>query len=234
MKRTGRRRLAVLATALAVVAGGAAAIAAGGHGKGHGKAHRARRRAATPTLTVRDLRAAAAYLGVPVAELAGALRSGESLDEVAAATPGKSAAGVVNVLTAEKRRRLDARAAAVGTRASSEASGHAKSGPGLRRLSRVAEGGSASARVPGVAAAYLGVSTQTLQRELRGRTLAEVAQTTHGKSLAGLIDALTATRRERLDAAIGAHRISPARAEAVNARVSRRVAAIVNRRFPES
>jgi hypothetical protein len=233
MTRTGkgRRRLAAIATAILVLAGGAVAIAAGG---GNGKPHRSEHRGGSARLTLRDLRAAAAYLGVPPAELAGDLRSGKSLDEVAAATRGKSAAGVVGVLTSEKRRRLNALSAGVAKRASSEASSHAKSVAGLRRLARATEASGGAASVLSAAAAYLGVSQRKLESELPGRTLAEVAAATQGKSVPGLIAALTSPRRERLSAAIGAHHMSQARVAAVNARLSRRAGAIVNRRFPSS
>jgi hypothetical protein len=233
MKRTGkrRRRLAAIATGVLLLAGGAAAIAAGG---GEGKTHHSQARATGPRLTLRDLRAAATYLGVPPAELANELRSGKSLDEVAAATPGKSAAGVVRALTSAKRRRLNVLSATVAKRATREASGHVKSIGGLRRLARAPEATGAAARSLSAAAAYLGVSQPKLESELPGHTLAEVTAATHGKSVSGLIAALTSPRRERLNAGVGAHRLSQARVEAANARLSRRAAAIVNRRYPAS
>jgi hypothetical protein len=235
MKRTGRRggrrRLAAITTAALALAGAAVAIAAGG---GDGKPRHSQRQAASQRLTLRDLRAAASYLGVPPAELAGELRSGKSLDEVAAVTPGKSAEGLVATLTSEKRRRLGKLSATVAKRASSEASGHVKSIAGQRRLARAAEGGGASTRAMSASAAYLGISQEKLESELRGRTLAEVTAATRGKSVQGLVAALTTSRRERLNAATGAHRMSQARVEAVNARLERRAAALVNRRFPSS
>jgi hypothetical protein len=223
-----RRRLAAIATGVLLLAGAAGAIAAGSDGK----PHHSQRLAAAPRIPLRDLRAAADYLGLPVADLANQLRAGKTLDQVAAATPGKSAQGVVEALASEKRRRLDALTGTVVKRATSEASGHAKSIAGLRRLARAAEGTGAPARVPSVVAAYLGISPEKLQRELPGRTLAEVAASTPGRTVPGLIAALVSVRRERLDAATGAHRMSQARAELVNARLSRRAALIVNRRFP--
>jgi hypothetical protein len=230
MTRTSKRkrRLAAIAIGVLVLAGAAGAIAAGSDGKPRHE----QRRAASPRLTLRDLRAAAAYLGVPPTELASELRSGKSLDEVAAATPGKSAAGVVGALASQKRRRLATLTASVVKRADAAASGHPKSIAGLSRLSRVPQGTGTHARAASIAAVYLGVSQERLESELRGRTLAEVAAATHGKSVAGLIAALTTPKRERLDAALGTRRMSQARAEVVNARITRRVAALVTRRFP--
>jgi hypothetical protein len=232
-RRVGRRRLAAIATSVLVLAGAAGAIAAGG---GDGKSHHSQRRAvaSSPRVTRRDLRAAASYLGVPPAELAGELSAGKSLDEVAAATPGKSSAGIVQALTSEKRLRLGKLSDTVAKRASSEASGHPNSVGEVRRLARAAEGSGSAARVLAVAAAYLGMSQEKLEGELRGRTLAEVAAATKGKSVTGLEAALSSPRRERLNAAAGTHRMSPARIEAVNARLARRVSALVNRRFPAS
>jgi hypothetical protein len=231
MKRTGsrKRRLAAIASGVLVLGGAAGAIAAGGDGKPHQVPRPA---AGARRLTLRDVRAAAAYLGVPAAELVSELQSGKSLDEVAAATPGKSADGVVGALASEKRRRLNTLTASVVKHASSEASGHPKSIAGLRRLSRAPQGSATSARAASIASVYLGISDEKLESQLSGRTLAEVAAATPGKSVAGLVAALISPRRARLNAALGAHRMSQARAEAVNARLSRRVTALLNRRFP--
>ena len=49
------------------------------------------------------------------------------------------------------------------------------------------------------AAGYLGLTGAQLQSELRGgRSLAQIASASHGKSTAGLIDALVAAKRARL------------------------------------
>ena len=65
------------------------------------------------------------------------------------------------------------------------------------------------------ASSYLGVSVAAIQTELRaGRTLAQIAAA-HGKSEAGLVDAIVAARRARL--------------AAVSATLPQRVAAQVNR-----
>src|SRR5205823_6434367 len=50
-----------------------------------------------------------------------------------------------------------------------------------------------------IAASYLGLPQAQLEAELRsGRSLAQIADSTPGRSVAGLIDALIAHKRERL------------------------------------
>jgi len=80
------------------------------------------------------------------------------------------------------------------------------------------------------AAAYLGMSRHELRAQLRaGKTLAEIAAATPGKSVAGLIDALVAARRHRIAARVSAGRLTSARAERANQRAEKLIAALVNR-----
>src|SRR3989442_448832 len=51
----------------------------------------------------RDLHTAASYLGISTVQLAGILSSDQSLAEIAAATPGRSAAGLIEALVTAKR-----------------------------------------------------------------------------------------------------------------------------------
>jgi hypothetical protein len=82
------------------------------------------------------------------------------------------------------------------------------------------------------AAAYLGVSSARLEGELRaGKTLAQVADATSGKSAAGLIEALVAAKRERLATAVGAKRITPAEQAKLLAAFGKRARALVQRQF---
>src|SRR4051794_21333419 len=99
-----RTKLAVLvAVAVTALAGaGAASACDGGHSgvaaasyslehhHGHGLLH-----------------ASAAYLGLTVEQLKGKLASGRSLGQIADATPGKSASGLVDRLTGLIAQRLD-------------------------------------------------------------------------------------------------------------------------------
>ena len=64
------------------------------------------------------------------------------------------------------------------------------------------------------ATAYLGVTAAQLQSELQsGKTLAQVAKETSGKSEAGLIEALVAARKERLAAACHGRLAQPVASE---------------------
>lgn len=81
-----------------------------------------------------------------------------------------------------------------------------------------------------LAAAYLGVSRARLHSELQsGRTLAQLADATSGRSATGLIDALLSTRQRRLrvGARTGANVASPASQRARLARLRMRVSAQV-------
>jgi hypothetical protein len=63
---------------------------------------------------------AASYLGLPAAQLENALRSGQTLAQVANATGGRTAAGLIDALVAAKQEKLATRAAAGGLSAARE------------------------------------------------------------------------------------------------------------------
>ena len=78
------------------------------------------------------------------------------------------------------------------------------------------------------AASYLGVTEAELRESLRdGDTLAEIA-VEEGKPVDGLVDALVAEARERLDAAVEAGRLTEARREQLAAELEERITALVN------
>jgi hypothetical protein len=82
------------------------------------------------------------------------------------------------------------------------------------------------------AAAYLGVTDAQLRTELsNGKTLAQIA-TAHGKTAAGLVDALLAAAKEKVDAAVTAGRLSRADADSLLAGLKDRITDFVNGRFP--
>ncbi|HEY7398010.1 MAG TPA: hypothetical protein VH538_06900 [Gaiellaceae bacterium] len=88
-------------------------------------------------------------------------------------------------------------------------------------------GGSLSA-----AATYLGISAQQLFTDLRsGKTLAQIASSTSGKSTAGLIDAMVAAEKSRFDAAVKSGRITQAMANQIEANLKARVTQMVNGGF---
>ena len=83
------------------------------------------------------------------------------------------------------------------------------------------------------AAAYLGLTEAQLHSELEaGKTLAQVAQA-HGKSVAGLIDALVADAKKHLDEAVAAGRLTQAQENEMLGGLRDRITNRVNSRAPE-
>jgi hypothetical protein len=155
------------------------------------------------------LAAASAYLGVSEAQLRGDLSSGKSLAQVAAATPGRSAAGLIEAIVGARRARLEQQLASLHARVTAEVQ---------------QAGGRARAGMGSVASAYLGLPAAQLQARRRaGQTLAQIADSIPGHSGAGLVAALVAARREALSARVAAGLLTPAREQARLARVERLV-----------
>jgi hypothetical protein len=193
----------VLVGVLALAAGGTA-LAAKGNGGGHtvrGVAdHRGPHRGG-------DLEAAASYLGIGVDALLAQLRSGKTLSQVADSTSGKSTAGLVAALVAHEKQEL-ADAVKAGRLSQSQADTIAatltqrvnafvtRSGMGPRFGRAPHHGGIETA------ATYLGISEAALLDQLRsGKTLAQIANATSGKSASGLVDALVADATKRFGTA---------------------------------
>ncbi len=81
------------------------------------------------------------------------------------------------------------------------------------------------------AAAYLGITPVQLHEGLRsGRTLAQIAEATPGKSRAGLLDALVSATKKRLDHSVAAGKITQARAARREQRLDQRISALVQRK----
>ena len=79
------------------------------------------------------------------------------------------------------------------------------------------------------AATYLGVTQADLLRSLQsGKTLAQVAGATSGKSVAGLIDALVAAEKTELAAAVKAGTITQAQSDQIATTLRDRFTALVN------
>jgi polyhydroxyalkanoate synthesis regulator phasin len=82
------------------------------------------------------------------------------------------------------------------------------------------------------AAKYIGLSESQLEQELEGgKTLADVAKA-HGKSVDGLVDALMAQSRERIEQDVKNGELTRAEADEFLAVLKRRVTDLVNGRFP--
>jgi hypothetical protein len=82
------------------------------------------------------------------------------------------------------------------------------------------------------AATYLGLTEAQLRNELEsGKTLAQIA-TDHGKTVDGLVNALVAVAKTKVDAAVAAGRLTRADADSLLAGLKRRITDLVNGRFP--
>lgn len=142
------------------------------------------------------LTAAASYLGTTPAQLRSELQSGKSLADVANATSGKSAQGLIQAL--ESADEHNAQAALASKLAA-------------RIAAKVDRPGGASTTMR-AATSYLGLTTVQLRSDLRsGKSLAQVASSTSGKSQAGLVQAIVAARKATLAADVQAGVITQAR-----------------------
>jgi hypothetical protein len=186
-----------------------------------------------------DLAAAATYLGVSQADLLTSLQSGKTLAQVAAATSGKSVAGLIDALVAAEKTELAAAVSAgrltqaqadqiatgLTAHVTAEVNGtRPDHGPGGRGFGHGAGGDELTA-----AATYLGVTETALMTQLQsGKTLAQVAAATSGKSVAGLIDALVAAEKTELAAAVKAGTITQAQSDQIATTLKDRFTALVN------
>jgi hypothetical protein len=250
MKRSLKQKVAAGAAVAVVLAGGSiAAVSATGQGSSHARS--SYRRAAHPREGAhiasatrhrgRTVSAAASYLGLTTVQVQSDLRSGRTLAQIADATSGKSAAGLIEALVAAQKRRLAKASANLTRRVTAEVDGSA--GPDLRGRGLRDRGdrgpGAYGAGSPMFAArgalalaaySYLGVSSTQLYNDLRsGQTLAQVADATSGKSAAGLVSALVGARREQLAVAVAAGLLTRTHEEAMLANLPSRITALVDR-----
>ncbi len=218
LRRSARQKVFAAAAVAVVIAGGAfAAVSATGQGNGQRRIHA---RHGVHRLHQRDLTVAAGYLGISTEQLEHELNSLGSLAQVAQAH-GKSTQGLIDAIVGARRARLAEVAARLPSRVGTEVSGPA-------RLPRAAAAGS-----PRLAAgAYLGITPAQLRDELRsGKTLAQIADATPGKSSAGLRDALVAARKVRLAQDVAAGNVTRARATRREKRLDKRMSALLQRKF---
>jgi hypothetical protein len=211
MKRRLERRFWIGVALVAVLAGAtAAAVMAAQPAAKHVRAHSSRTRHGDKT----DLLAVAAgYLGATPAQVRSELQSGKSLAEIADTTSGKSAQGLILTLEAAAKQKLHAAAARLSARITVKVDEHLDG-----------DGGPAVHAATG----YLGLSVSQLREDVRsGKTLAQVASSTRGKSEAGLIEAIVSARKAALAAEAKAGGISQARASTLESRLVSRVTARV-------
>jgi hypothetical protein len=198
------KRNLLLGLALAAVIAGAIIAAEPGGSRHHAsKAKHGLARGSAPG----DQQRAADYLGISRAELRRRLRFGETMADVANATPGKSASGLIATLLAARTTRLKANK--LPTAAERDALAHART----QIVAEASHRRGRSGPIP-TAAAYLGLSEPALRAKLQaGESLAEVATAEH-RSPAGLIEALVTLRAKRLKTALAQHAITPTQEKA--------------------
>jgi len=79
------------------------------------------------------------------------------------------------------------------------------------------------------AASYLGLSTAQIFQDLQsGKTLAQIADATSGKSASGLIDAMVKAERQQVDQAVSSGTLTQSQADRLTANLKSRVTAMVN------
>jgi hypothetical protein len=220
MSRLLKRKLALAVAITAIVSGASiAAVSATGQDTAAkpGHARHAGRRGAG-----RLLAAAADYLGLPTTQLRSELQSGKTLAQIANATSGKSEAGLIEAIVAARKAKFAKSVANLPNRVTAEVNRPLRGSATPRAKAR--GGAHAAARD------YLGLPAAQLRSELlAGKTLAQIADTTAGKSEAGLIEAIVAVKSRRLSAAVSAGRLTKAGESADLTRLTARVKAIVNR-----
>ena len=204
-----KTQLALLLVGIAALALGGTALAAKGHSQTKHAAALAAR-AGDHQGPGDDLAAAASYLGSTTDALLTQLQAGKTLAQVADSTSGKSKAGLIAALVSHEKQELaDAVAAKRLTQAQSDqiASTLTQRFTGFVNGVRpaIGPGGRGPGRDHGdgiqVAATYLGLAVDSLRTQLQGgKTLAQVANATSGKSASGLIDALVADATTRFGA----------------------------------
>jgi len=192
------------------------------------------------------LKTVTSYLGITQAQLMTEMRSGKTLAQVATAH-GKTAAGLVAALSAAEKAQLDKAVAAKHLTAAQEkaildkmptllnnlvngkmsAFGHAQFGFGERAHGFGHAGGMFGADSKTVTS-YLGITQAQLQTAQRsGKSLAQIAQA-HGKTAAGLVAALVAAQKARLDKAVAAKHLTAAQEKSILSKSSTFLKSLVN------
>jgi hypothetical protein len=180
-------------------------------------------------LATEVLKTASTFLGISVTELGNELKSGKTLAEIATAK-GKKPADLITALTNAAKTNLDAAVAAgwiTQKQADAVLEGLTKAvtelvndGPPVPRIKH--------AGPLNAAATYLGMSVEDLFTALKGgKTLAQVAAD-KGKTVDGLVSALTADAKAKLDKAVTAGDITQAQANALMTKLTERVTDMVN------
>ena len=186
-----------------------------------------------------ELDAAASYLGTTAASLLTQLQGGKTLAQVATATNGKSTAGLIAALVAAEKTEI---AAAVTSGKLTQAQADQIAPTLTQRFTefvngvRPAGGPGGFGHGPGgggddlaAAANYLGSTTTSLLTQLQGgKTLAQVAAATSGKSTAGLIAALVAAEKTEIAGKVTSGELTQTEADQMIATLTARFTDFVN------
>jgi hypothetical protein len=169
----------------------------------------------------------ASYIGITPAQLGAGLKDGKTLAQLATAN-GKTAAGLVQALVDDAEAGLEALVAAGWLTQAQADRAVERITKGLTTL--VNEGPKARKGPLDPAATYLGLKTVELHAALRsGKSLAEIA-TEQGKTVEGLVEALTADAKAKLAAAVTAKKLTQEQADRLLAGLTERVTGMVNRK----
>jgi len=224
MNASFKKRAMIAIAVAAVLAGVIVAIAA--PGRDHAPVNSAANSAGGAVHG--ELAVAASYLGLTGAQLRGDLESGQTLAEVASATKGKSTAGLTAAIAGALAANLHA---AVAAGRLSKAQGslalaklHTLVTAAVNRPRRAVAAGNVR-----IAASYLGLSRARIRSEQQhGRSLAQIAEATPGKSAAGLIDALVSRRHAAIAAASARGEITRTEEDRLLSTLRERMTAQVN------
>ncbi len=176
---------------------------------------------------------AAAFLNISASALASDLNGGKTLAQEATAK-GKTAADLITAIVAGQKTNLDNEKAAGWITADQETKLLAAYTGAVTELVNngpPVPGGTKPAGGPlQTASTYLGISVSDLQTALKGgKTLAdEVTAAGNGKTVAGLVAALEAPAKTKLDAAVTSGAITQAQEDAILARMTTRLTDMVN------
>jgi hypothetical protein len=152
---------------------------------------------------------ASGYLGVSPSKLSRRVKTGSSLGQIADATSGKSAAGLIDAMVAARASKLKK----LGLPASVERTRVAHYRERITYIVERVKAAPALERDLRAASQYLGVTSRELHTQLQqGKTLAQLteADAASGKSISGLTKAILAVRQARLQALLAEHQITQA------------------------
>jgi hypothetical protein len=226
MTRILRRRLALTVALAAVLAGGTAVALGATTSPRHTRGTRQTRVGARGERRAGIVQTAASYLGLTPAQLNEQLGQGRSLAQVAAATPAKSEAGLVAAIVESIKAKVPSAPPSLETRVRAIVNRT----PRIELARHAALGAHRHGALRAAALAYLGMTRHELITQLKtGKTLAQVADATPGKSAAGLTDALLATVKGRLDARVAAHELDKSRESARLTALRSRIARVLVR-----